>query len=47
MAQLETKTVRNEQDIQKIYDAIQKIPVWIVISVAVPTLLLAYQIFLK
>ena len=39
-----SRTMRNEQDIQKIFDRLGMLPYWIIGSVLVPTVLIIYQI---
>jgi len=41
---IEAKTERTEQDIQKIFKSLEKLPFWILGSMSIPTLGIAYQI---
>jgi hypothetical protein len=47
MGAIETKTERNEEDIQKIFDNLAKLPFWIVGTMLIPSLLILYQILSK
>ena len=45
--QMEPRVSRNENDIQKIFIAMDKLPMKILGMISIPTILLAYQIFAK
>ena len=44
---LKTAVKRNEEDIQKIFDGMAKLPMKILLMISLPTILLAYQILSK
>jgi hypothetical protein len=41
------KAERNEDDIQKIFDSMARLPFIIIATVSVPTVLMVYQVFMK
>ena len=47
MGSVKTKVERNEEDIQRLLKSVAKQPLWIVGTVAVPSLMLLYQLIVK
>lgn len=46
-AAMNEKVERSEEDIQKIFDSLAKLPLWIVGTMLIPSLLILYQILTK
>ena len=47
MGAQKTKVIRNEEDIQKIFESMAKLPFYIVGTMLVPSILILYQIITK
>jgi len=47
MSGMKSKVERTEEDVQKIFRSLEKLPLWIIGAVLIPSLLIIYQIVTK